>query len=83
MYIKAQVCFLRQKSYQLPCDQHTFTYESIIDNFNMYKILILEKIVRVLQTKETKLNDLGIIKEKSINFVVQGDFWGGQGDWGK
>lgn len=58
------------------------TYESIIDNLNICKTLILEETVYIIQTKETKLNNLGIIKEKSVNFAVQGGFCGGQRGWG-
>lgn len=37
----------------------------------MHKTLTLKETVRALQTKETKLNDLGIIKEESTNFTAQ------------
>lgn len=54
------------------------TYKSIINNLNIYKTLTLEETVCIFQTKETKFNDLGIIKEKSVNFAAQKGFCGGR-----
>lgn len=51
------------------------TYESITDNLNMRKTLTLEEIVHALQTKKTKLNDLGSIKEQNANFATH-RYWG-------
>lgn len=47
------------------------TYESITDNLNMRKTLTLEEIVHTLETKETKLNDLGSIQEQNANFAAR------------
>lgn len=59
------------------------TYKSIVNNLNICKTLTLEETVRTLQIKETKLNNLGIIKEKSANFAAWKSFHRGQGGWGK
>lgn len=50
-------------------------YNSIIDNLIIRNTLTLEESVYALQTKETKLNDLGSIKEESANFAAQESFY--------
>ncbi|MCJ1465010.1 hypothetical protein MMC07_003625 [Pseudocyphellaria aurata] len=43
------------------------TFEGIIDNLNMRDTLTLDETVRTLRMKETKLTDLGKVKEESAN----------------
>ena len=50
------------------------SYESIINNLNICKTLMLEETVCAFQTKEIKLNDLESIKEESANFTTQREF---------
>lgn len=46
----------------------------MINNLNLYKILILKEIVCVFQIEETQLNNLGSIKKESEYFATQRDF---------
>ena len=55
------------------------TYEGIRHNLNMHNVLTLEETVCALCTKETKLTDLGAIKEESAHFATRGGFQGGRG----
>lgn len=46
------------------------SYEGIIDNLNIRDALTLEETVRAFYIKETELNDLKVIKEKSSHFAT-------------
>lgn len=50
------------------------SYESIIDNLNMRNILILEKTICTLHTKEINLSNLGVIKKKVRILLPKRDF---------
>lgn len=50
-----------------------------IDNLNMSDTLTLDDAVRGLRTKETELNDSGVIKEENAHFAGRGGFRGGRG----
>ena len=50
------------------------TYKGIIDNLNIYDILILEKMVYILHIKKTKFINLRIIKEEKVHFTSQKKF---------
>lgn len=50
-------------------------YEGIIDNFNIYNFLILEKIVNIFYIKETKFMNLRVIKEENISFTTEKRFY--------
>lgn len=43
-----------------------FIYENIINNFNKYKTLILEKTIYAFQIKKIKLNNLRNIKKIAL-----------------
>lgn len=48
----------------------------------MRDVLTLEETVRALRTKETGLNNFGVIKEESAHFAARGGFRGGRGGRG-
>lgn len=50
------------------------TYEGVINNLNMRNVLILEKTVYALYTKEIELTNLGAIKEENAHFAAQEEF---------
>lgn len=55
-----------------------FTYERIIDNFNMQDTLTLDGTVYAFCIKKTELTNLRIMKDESVYLATQEGFCGGQ-----